>query len=283
MGGAEGRRSGPSDTRAGGLSSETCAPGTPYPIGAVLAWVSESMGIDRQESVSLFERNRRRSRDLFDAVVPDAYESRPIALRNPICFYEGHLPAFNVNTLVKRGLGEEGIDSGYEVLFERGIDPEDESDVTKTPFRWPSREAIQAYGVRADQRIREALLEKDITRAENPVLRNGLAAYTILEHEPMHQETLRYMWHRLPYEQKIRPAGAPRLETAGSPPRPEIVKIPAGTATLGTTLARVPFGWDNEFPEHRVDVPAFSIDAYNVTNRDFMEFLAAGGYENRAL
>ena len=242
-----------------------------------------TMAIDRQGSLDWFERNRRRSRDLFDRIVPKAYESRPIALRNPICFYEGHLPAFNVNTLVKRGLGEEGIDSGYEVLFERGIDPEDESVVKKTPFRWPSREAIQAYGERADQRIREALLEKDIVRAENPVLRQGLAAYTILEHEPMHQETLRYMWHRLPYEKKIRPAGAPELETGGSPPRPEAVRIPAGTATLGTTLARVPFGWDNEFPEHRVDVPAFEIDVYNVTNADFMEFLGAGGYENRGL
>ena len=242
-----------------------------------------TMAIDRQGSLEWFERNRRRSRDLFDRIVPAAYESRPIALRNPICFYEGHLPAFNVNTLVKRGLGEEGIDSGYEVLFERGIDPEDESAVKKTPFRWPSREAIQAYGDRADQRVREALLEKDITRAENPVLRHGLAAYTILEHEPMHQETLRYMWHRLPYEKKIRPAGAPKLLTGGSPPRPETVRIPAGTATLGTSLARVPFGWDNEFPEHRVDVPEFEIDVYNVTNQDFMEFLDGGGYANRGL
>jgi gamma-glutamyl hercynylcysteine S-oxide synthase len=242
-----------------------------------------TMAIDRQSSLDWFERNRRRSRDLFDRILPDAYESRPIALRNPICFYEGHLPAFNVNTLVKRGLGEEGIDPGFEVLFERGIDPEDESAVGKTPFRWPSREVIRAYGDRADRAIREALMEKDIARAENPVLRNGLAAYTVLEHEPMHQETLRYMWHRLPYEKKVRPAGAPRLETGGSPPRPETVKIPAGTATLGTTLGRVPFGWDNEFPEHRVDVPAFAIDVYNVTNADFLDFVGAGGYESREL
>ena len=60
-----------------------------------------TMAIDRQGSVEWFERNRRRSRDLFDRIVPEAYESRPIALRNPICFYEGHLPAFSVNTLVK--------------------------------------------------------------------------------------------------------------------------------------------------------------------------------------
>ncbi|HLN57919.1 MAG TPA: hypothetical protein VK416_05120, partial [Thermoanaerobaculia bacterium] len=92
------------------------------------------MGFDRQASVEWFDRNRRRSRELFDSVVPDAYEARPIPLRNPICFYEGHLPAFNVNTLVKRGLGERGIDPEYEVLFERGIDPEDESAVGRPRF-----------------------------------------------------------------------------------------------------------------------------------------------------
>ena len=42
-------------------------------------------------------------RQLFDLVEPEAYYSRPIALRHPIVYYEGHLPAFSVNTLVKKG------------------------------------------------------------------------------------------------------------------------------------------------------------------------------------
>ena len=33
------------------------------------------------------------------------------------------------------------------------------------------------------------------------------AVFAILEHEAMHQETLRYMCHRLPLHQKRRPAG----------------------------------------------------------------------------
>src|SRR5437867_11087737 len=117
------------------------------------------MAIDRLTLLDWFAINRRRSRELFDSVAPDAYESRPIPLRNPICFYEGHLPAFNVNTLIKRGLQEKGIDPDYEILFERGIDPEDETAVGRPPFRWPPREAIQAYGDRADDTAREALPE----------------------------------------------------------------------------------------------------------------------------
>ena len=55
-------------------------------------------------------RNRARSKALFDLISDEAYYSRPIALRHPIVFYEGHLPAFSFNTLVKRGLDRPGID-----------------------------------------------------------------------------------------------------------------------------------------------------------------------------
>ena len=241
------------------------------------------MGIDRKGLVEWFDANRRRSRELFDSVVPEAYELRPIPLRNPICFYEGHLPAFNANTLLKRGLGEAGIDRDYEVLFERGIDPEDEAAVGAGAARWPSRPQIQAYGDASDRAIRTALLEKDITREDNPVLAKGLAAYTILEHEPMHQETLRYMWHRLPYEKKIRPAGTPAPVFNGGPPPREMARVPAGKATLGADRSCAVFGWDNEFPLRVVDVPAFQVDVDDTTNGDFLEFVEAGGYVRREL
>ncbi|HKA35644.1 MAG TPA: SUMF1/EgtB/PvdO family nonheme iron enzyme [Thermoanaerobaculia bacterium] len=241
------------------------------------------MRLDRQALVDWFEVNRRRSLDLFDTVVPEAYQSRPIPLRNPICFYEGHLPAFNVNTLVKRGLGERGVDGDYEVLFERGIDPEDEGSVSNKGSRWPSREKIRAYGDAADRLIREALLEKEIVRDDNPVLARGLAAYTILEHEPMHQETLRYMWHRLPYERKIRPAGTPSPIVNGGPQPRKMVRVPAGKATLGADSSSAVFGWDNEFPLCVVEVPEFEISVDDTTNLEFLEFVEAGGYENREL
>jgi ergothioneine biosynthesis protein EgtB len=238
--------------------------------------------IDREGAMRWYRENRRRTGEIFGLLRADAYYERPIPLRNPICFYDGHLPAFSVNTLVKRGLKETGVDPEYEVLFERGIDPEDESAVGKRGPGWPSREQIVAYGERADRRVLEALADKPIEREDDPVLRRGLAVYTILEHEPMHQETLMYMWHRLPLEKKTRPARA-AAAIGGEPPRPEAVRVPAGLATLGTSSGAVAFGWDNEFPEHRVEVPSFEIDVYDVTNRDFLEFVEAGGYDRREI
>ena len=83
--------------------------------------------LDREEALDRFNRNRARTRAMFDLLDEEVYYSRPIALRNPIVFYEGHLPAFAVNTLIKRGLGERGIDAHLEDIFARGIDPDSEA------------------------------------------------------------------------------------------------------------------------------------------------------------
>src|SRR6476469_6927690 len=88
--------------------------------------------LDRAALSDWYRRIRQRSRQLFDLVQPEAYFSRPIALRHPIVFYEGHLPAFSVNTLVKKGLGRPGVDDALERLFARGIDPEDEADAGRS-------------------------------------------------------------------------------------------------------------------------------------------------------
>jgi ergothioneine biosynthesis protein EgtB len=52
---------------------------------------------------------------------------------------------------------------------------------------------------------------------------------------------------------------------------------------MGLPRAAKDFGWDNEYESHTVEVPAFCIDQYKVTNGQYAEFIAAGGYETRSL
>jgi gamma-glutamyl hercynylcysteine S-oxide synthase len=79
----------------------------------------------------------------------------------------------------------------------------------------------------------------------------------------------------------------PREDAPGpatSTPAAHLVSIPAGTATLGLPRTEdTQFGWDNEFEEFQVQVPEFEIDAYKVSNRDFLHFMANGGYQERSL
>ena len=236
----------------------------------------------RQALIDWYVRNRARSKALFDLVNEEDYYSRPIALRHPIVFYEGHLPAFSFNTLVKRGLGRPSIDARLEALFARGIDPhESQGDAAARAAdargSWPARDEVQQFAVEADRQVLDALEREDLDRPGHPLLDRGEAAFAILEHEAMHQETLLYMWHRLPLDQKRRPADYAAV-TDGLVPPPEWIEVPAGRATLGLDRDDLVFGWDNERPASAADLAAFAIERHNVTNAAFPEFVEAGGY-----
>lgn len=237
----------------------------------------DSTTIDRTAAAAWYGLNRSRSRTLFDLIDPSAYYARPIALRNPIVFYEGHLPAFSIISFINRGLGEPGVDARLERLFARGIDPDSvDSAVPRSgeDTQWPSRDEVLAFGAAADALITRAMSEARFDESR-PAMRRGEALFTALEHEAMHQETLLYMWHRLPHEQKQRPLYLP-YEVKGEPPAAGTVTILAGTATLGAHRAEIVFGWDNEFDAHTVSVDEFEIDRHSVTNADYLPFVEAG-------
>ena len=244
---------------------------------------------DRASLVAWFDRTRARSASLFDMIDDEAYYSRPIALRHPIVFYEGHLPAFAVNVLIKKGMGRPGVDERLEQLFARGIDPHTQEAAERTADAtralWPSREEVKAYVAKADALLRETLRNETLVRPDVPVLRTGEAVFTIIEHEAMHQETLLYMWHRLPHglKNKTGIAHAYAPWESGRAPERTTARVPEGRATLGAARAQAAFGWDNEFERHIVDVPAFDIDTHNVTNADWLRFIAAGGYRIASL
>ena len=238
--------------------------------------------VDRAASINWFRETRRRTTDLFGLLTPEAYYEQPIPLRHPVVFYEGHIPAFSVNTLLKRGLGRAGLDDDLEVLFARGIDPEDTAAADGAAIgSWPSRDTVRQYADQADEAILDALAHAPIEQAGHPVLHRGQAVFTLVEHEELHQETLAYMWHRLPMARKQRPSDALTVRH-GVVPEPRQAVIPAGRTTLGARLDEISFGWDNEFPRIARDVPSFAIDVHNVTNRQFLEFVEAGGYSNKA-
>ncbi|HKB08846.1 MAG TPA: SUMF1/EgtB/PvdO family nonheme iron enzyme [Candidatus Polarisedimenticolia bacterium] len=238
--------------------------------------------IDRNHLVARYRSNRERSRLLFDLLTDeDAHYSQPIPLRHPFVFYEGHVPGFSFNTLVKTALGGASIDPALEGLFARGIDPPTDGvtapDAARNRELWPSRQVVRQFAQAADERVIEALTQGDIDRPGHALLDRVEAVFVILEHEVMHQETLLYMLHRVPYGLKRSPSGySPRVD--GASPSASWIEIGPGRATLGIDRSATVYAWDNECPRHTEPVPAFVIESGNVTNAAFMEFVAAGGY-----
>lgn len=239
-------------------------------------------GIDRHVAIAWYQKNRARTAQLFDLLTDDAYYAQPIALRHPIVFYEGHLPAFSLNTLLKKALGRPGLDDSLERLFARGIDPDDGAGGSRQSFTWPDRARVRAFVEQADALVLDVLARADLDVPGHPLLDASEAVFTILEHEAMHQETLLYMWHRLPFDQKRKPA-AYRVVTSGANGANQEIVVPAGRARLGATRGEIAFGWDNEFGPLDVDVSQFAIDRRNITNADFLEFVEAGGYRHAEL
>src|SRR5688572_31607382 len=129
-----------------------------------------------------YRRNRKRSRALFDLLAEEAYYSRPIDLRHPVVFYEGHLPAFSFNTLVKRALGRPSIDPELEALFARGIDPPSPQNGSgeTTSDEWPARTVVQAFADEADRQVLLALTCEDLERPGHPLLDRAEAAFAIV-------------------------------------------------------------------------------------------------------
>jgi ergothioneine biosynthesis protein EgtB len=152
---------------------------------------------------------------------------------------------------------------------------------TDQPSDWPAIQQIERYRDQVRAALDAALTEQIAgawTGDESPqVLLN-----VMIEHRLMHAETLAYMLHQLPFEQKgsESQAAVPSAAPAGV----DTVAIPGGRAMLG--IARKDgsgFGWDNEFETYSVDVPAFAVDRYKVTNRQYLQFVGAGGYQERSL
>ncbi len=207
------------------------------------------------------DQARRRTDELFDLLIPAAVYSRPIPERHRLIFYLGHLEAFDWNQIARNALGVSAFQPEFDQLFEFGIDPPVGQAAQDQAGDWPSVREVLAYNRRVRDSI-DALLE----RAPEQIV------HVAIEHRLMHAETLAYLSHNLAYDQKLSPAIDQRR--AGRLVQPVMIEIPAGDATLGQK--REEFGWDNEFSEHRVYVPAFNLGKYKVTNGQYLDYVRAG-------
>jgi ergothioneine biosynthesis protein EgtB len=241
--------------------------------------------VRRQLLERLFEA-RGRSDELFGVLRPDSLYERPIPERHRIIFYLGHLEAFDWNLLCERILGLKAFHPQFDRLFAFGIDPVDGGLPSDQAVDWPSVADARDYVNRVRQSIDGGLMA--LTAADwnsGPVGADFSASILLdvaIEHRLMHAETLAYMFHQLPLDRKIGKQHKPELVVAQI--TPGVIEIPAGRATLGLSRSeQSAFGWDNEYEEHIVEVPAFAIDKYKVTNRQYWNFVDAGGYDNPAL
>jgi len=209
------------------------------------------------------ESARASTDGLFSLLAPDALYERPIPERHRLIFYRGHLEAFDWNLVGRTTLNVPSFQPAFDHLFAFGIDPEPGKQPADKPSDWPATREVAEY-------IRQTRETIDHLLPNVP----AQIAQVAIEHRLMHAETLAYLMHNLPHEKK-RGGESQELLTMDRPTRATVmIDIPAGRATLGR--GRSLFGWDNEFDEHAVDVDAFRIAKYKVTNGEYLEFVRQG-------
>jgi len=165
-----------------------------------------------------------------------------------------------------------------------GIDPlrpeiDDMYDAFKTPRRnrpslpllGPDEARRYISGVRG--RVLDVLDAIDLD-APHPLHRDGFVFGLVIQHEHQHDETMLAT---------LQLSGRPGLVRDGEPPPgrtggPREVFVPAGPFRMGTDT--LPWAYDNERAAHLVDLPAYWIDRFPVSNAEYAAFIADGGYDD---
>jgi ergothioneine biosynthesis protein EgtB len=137
----------------------------------------------------------------------------------------------------------------------------------------PTVKEVFAYRKYVDEKMRE-LLSRDLSNEARDLIVLGL------NHEQQHQELfltdLKYTFSVNPlfpvYKESF--ALVEKSETASN----EFVETEGGIYEIG--FAGEGFHFDNELGRHKVYLHDFAIQKNLITNREFIEFITDGGYEN---
>lgn len=246
--------------------SNRCNGFDPYK-GEMVASISESMSASTGSVLTARAREissaREQTDNLFRLIGPETLYERPIAERHRLIFYLGHFEAFDWNILARRSLNAPSFHPTFDTLFERGIDPPPGQAPLDSPRDWPGQAEVEQYRTKTRAWIDSHLDDMD-----------PWVVQMAIEHRHMHAETFAYLLHGLPYEKKLQAMAAAPPVNSPAPVNP-MIAISAGPVTLGQSYDR--FGWDNEHLAHDVDVPAFKISKFKVSNGEYLEFVREGG------
>ncbi|TDH71792.1 hypothetical protein CCR75_003518 [Bremia lactucae] len=220
----------------------------------------------------------------------------PHYLRHPLIFYYGHPTCFYVNKFLVAGLIQEPVNPFFEQVFEVGVDEMRWDDMSKNEMHWPPVADVLTYRRQVYHLIRNVIIthpglepgHKQITET-SPLW----ALLMAIEHERIHHETSSMLMLEHPLEffhsTSLLPSyhesliidndDVSRQPLAGVDyPHNDFVAIPAAKVQIGKPRGFPSFGWDNEFGQREVSVPACRVTKCLVSNGEFAEFVRDGGY-----
>jgi 5-histidylcysteine sulfoxide synthase/putative 4-mercaptohistidine N1-methyltranferase len=237
----------------------------------------------RQELLDYFHATFEIDEALFKPFTSnDAFYIRAEPLRHPLIFYLGHTAVFYVNKLIAANILKERINAKYESMFAIGVDEMSWDDLNEAHYDWPTVEQVLAY--RAKVRETVDLVIKTIPLTVPITWHTPAWALMMgMEHARIHLETSSVIIRQLPIQYVSPHPLWSRCANGGIPPQNEFVEISAGAVQIGKTKEHPLYGWDNEYGFLSAPVAEFRAGRYLVSNKEFLEFVEAGGYDQKPL
>lgn len=228
----------------------------------------------KQELAQRLEEARARTWDLVAGLSDADLASAATDYLSPPVWDLGHMANFEELWLVQKMLDCAELHDGYNDIYDAFRHPRSE----RPQLDLLDRDGARDYMAEVRARVLGVLGEVDLQG--DRLCHNGFVYWMLIMHEYQHQETLlqtialrgQSERYQLP---QVRKLPDPRPVTQGW------IHVPAGSFEMGT--AHEPGIYDNEAPAHTLDVAAYEMCKFPVTNGEYLDFIEAGGYDDSTL
>nr|WP_314423807.1 5-histidylcysteine sulfoxide synthase [uncultured Erwinia sp.] len=235
----------------------------------------------RQQLLAYFRQTWELYERLFDCLADEqAYYTKAISLRHPLIFYFGHTATFYINKLMAGRLIDARIDDKIEAMMAIGVDEMSWDDLDNSHYSWPSVSELRDYRGKVRTRVEQFIAEMPLSLPVNW----DSPAWVILmgiEHERIHLETSSVLMRQLPIEwvkpQPHWPVCRDARHDRHAVPENSLIAVDGGRVTQGKSDPT--YGWDNEYGTQVSEVKPFRASKMLVSNAEFFDFVAAGGYQ----
>jgi ergothioneine biosynthesis protein EgtB len=219
--------------------------------------------------IDFYQRVRARTMEIVAPLEIEDYVIQTAEFMSPPRWHIGHTSWFFETVLQAHKPGYEVYSDDFLFYFNsyyEGFGARIERPKRGTKSRPTVRETV-AYRNHIDEQMLDFLRSADEEVLQ--LVRLGL------EHEMQHQELLVYdikhlLCDQFQPEMQLRPE--PRVKVKG------MAEVEGGLFELGYKGSE--FAWDNEKPAHQVFLQDFAIDRALVTNREYLDFIRDGGYQD---
>jgi iron(II)-dependent oxidoreductase len=230
----------------------------------------------KERAATELEAVRRRSLDLLAPLDEANLLRQHSPLMSPLVWDLAHVGNYEDLWLVRAAGRRPSVDPTLDDIYDAFR--HGRADRPALPLLGPAAARRYIHEVRGRALDIVGALDFD---AEVPLLADGFVVGLVVQHEHQHDETMLATLQLMdsPGYRPVAPPPPPAAPDRAAARRE--VHVAAGAFEMGTDDDA--WAYDNERPRHTVDLPAFWIDRWPVTNAEYQAFIDDGGYRRPEL